>query len=47
LARWPPFRPAAAMTVARSVADILTDHVVFEINHFYVYAVDVDFDPLF
>src|SRR3954453_9330745 len=29
---WPPVRPELAMTVARSVADVLTDHVVFEIE---------------
>src|SRR3954468_3268305 len=29
---WPPVRPELAMTVARSVADVLTDHVVFEVE---------------
>src|SRR3954452_12889125 len=29
---WPPVRPELAMTVARSVADVLADHVLFEIE---------------
>src|SRR3954447_5849357 len=29
---WPPVRPELVMTVARSVADVLTDHVVFEVE---------------
>src|SRR4051795_3480124 len=29
---WPPVRPELAMTVARSVADVLTDHVVFQVE---------------
>src|SRR3954464_5865005 len=29
---WPPVRPELAMTVARSVADVLADHVVFEVE---------------
>jgi hypothetical protein len=32
LANWPPVRPELAMTVARSVADVLDDHVVFEVE---------------
>src|SRR3954451_19495602 len=32
VACWPPVRPDLVMTVARSVADVLTDHVVFEVE---------------
>jgi hypothetical protein len=32
LACWPPVGPEPAMTVPRSVADVLTDHVVFEVE---------------
>ena len=32
VAHWPPVRPELAMTVARSVADVLNDHVVFEVE---------------
>ena len=32
LACWPPVRPEPAMTLPRSVADVLADHVVFEVE---------------
>jgi DNA-binding transcriptional ArsR family regulator len=32
VAYWPPVRPEPVMTVARSVADVLNDHVVFEVD---------------
>ncbi len=31
-ANWPPERPEPLMTVARSVSDVLSDHVRFEID---------------
>jgi hypothetical protein len=32
LANWPPAGPEPVMTVARTVADVLDDHVVFEVE---------------